>query len=202
MSGALPAPLQNLVGKLAKLPGLGPKSAMRIASTLLKWPEAETRRFGEDIASLRDTLRLCSRCGALSATDPCRICADANRDQTVLCVIPEWDSMLALEEAGFYNGYYFVLGGLLAPLEKSGTSSIDLPGLNARLAEGKIEEIILALGSTIEGENTATYISQAVRGKFPSIRVSRLAQGMPLGSEVKYMDKETLRQSWKYRQQI
>jgi recombination protein RecR len=108
MSGALPAPLQNLVGKLAKLPGLGPKSAMRIAITLLKWPEAETRRFGEDIASLRDTLRLCSRCGALSATDPCRICADANRDQTVLCVIPEWDSMLALEEAGFYNGYYFV----------------------------------------------------------------------------------------------
>lgn len=202
MGAVLPAPLQVLVDRLAKLPGLGPKSAMRIAMTLLKWPEVETRQFGMDIAALRDNLRLCSRCGALSANDPCQICADQNRDGSVLCIVPEWDSLLALEEAGFYDGYYFVLGGLLAPLEKAGPGNIDLPGLDARLAEGEIEEIILALGATIEGENTATFISQAIRKRYPTVRVSRLAQGMPLGAEVKYMDRETLRQSWKYRQQI
>lgn len=202
MGSTLPAPLQALVDKLAKLPGLGPKSAMRIAMTLLKWPEEETRQLGRDIAALRDNLRLCSRCGALCAADPCHICADLNRDKSVLCVVPEWDSLLALEEAGFYDGYYFVLGGLLAPLEKTGSSNIDLPGLDARLAEGGIEEIILALGATLEGENTATFISQTIRKRFPALRVTRLAQGMPLGAEVKYMDRETLRQSWKYRQQI
>lgn len=202
MSAVLPAPLQTLVGKLSKLPGLGPKSAMRIAMTLLKWPEAETRQFGQDIASLRDNLCLCNRCGSLSATDPCRICTDQNRDRRVLCVVPEWDSLLALEDAGFYDGLYFVLGGILSPLEKMGSNSIDLPGLEARLAEGEVEEIILALGATVEGENTATFINQAVHKHFPSIRISRLAQGIPLGAEVKYMDRETLRQSWKYRQEI
>lgn len=169
---------------------------------LLKWPESETRSLGEEIYTLRDKLRLCSRCGSLSAEDPCRICSDETRDSYLLCVVPEWDSLLALEDGAFYNGMYFVLGGLFAPLEKEENARPDMHGLKERLAEGKIEEVILALGATLEAENTATFIKEAIKKEFPAIRLSRLAQGMPLGSEVRFMDRETLRQSLRYRQEI
>ena len=202
MSSRIPEPLKALVEQLARLPGLGPKSAMRAAMTLLKWPEAETRRLGRGIHDLRDKLHLCSRCGGLSAQEPCAVCADDSRTHDTLCLVTEWDSMLTLDEGGFYRGQYMILGGLLAPLEKMGTDSLDLDRLVRRLDEGEIQELILALGATIEAENTASYIHQMVRGRFPHIRVSRLAQGIPLGAEVKYMDKETLRQSLQYRQNL
>lgn len=202
MGSPLPTPLAELVGHLSKLPGLGPKSAMRAAMALLKWPENDTRRLGEEIFALRDKLRLCSRCGSLSSDDPCRICSDETRDKNLLCVVPEWDSLLALEEGLFYDGLYFVLGGLLAPPEREGASGPDLQALKERLAGGDVKEVILALGATLEGENTATWISRALKKDFPSVRISRLAQGMPLGAEVRFMDKETLRQSLRYRQEI
>ena len=165
MHSRIPEPLKALVEQLARLPGLGPKSAMRAAMTLLKWPEAETRRLGRGIHDLRDNLHLCSRCGGLSSTDPCSVCADAGRTRETLCLVTEWDSMLTLDE-------------------------------------GEVTELILALGATLEAENTASFIRQMVRKRFPQIRVSRLAQGIPLGAEVKYMDKETLRQSLQYRQDL
>ena len=168
MHSRIPEPLKALVEQLARLPGLGPKSAMRAAMTLLKWPEAETRRLGRGIHDLRDNLHLCSRCGGLSSTDPCAM----------------------------------ILGGLLAPLERMDSESLDLDRLTRRLDEGEVTELILALGATLEAENTASFIRQMVRKRFPQIRVSRLAQGIPLGAEVKYMDKETLRQSLQYRQDI
>ena len=172
MHSQIPEPLRALVEQLARLPGLGPKSAMRVAMTLLKWPEAETRRLGKGIHDLRDNLHLCSRCGGLSATDP------------------------------FYHGQYMILGGLLAPLANMDSDSLDLDRLISRLEEGEIHELILALGATIDAENTASFIRNLVRKRFPHIRVSRLAQGIPLGAEVKYMDRETLRQSLQYRQDI
>ena len=113
MDHRIPEPLKALVEQLARLPGLGPKSAMRVAMTLLKWPEAETRRLGKGIHDLRDNLRLCSRCGALTETDPCNVCSDKERDDSLLCVVAEWDSMLTLEEGAFYKGRYLILGGLL-----------------------------------------------------------------------------------------
>ena len=184
MHSQIPEPLRALVEQLARLPGLGPKSAMRVAMTLLKWPEAETRRLGKGIHDLRDNLHLCSRCGGLSATDPCDICKDENRSRDTLCLVNEWDSMLTLDEGGFYH------------------DSLDLDRLISRLEEGEIHELILALGATIDAENTASFIRNLVRKRFPHIRVSRLAQGIPLGAEVKYMDRETLRQSLQYRQDI
>lgn len=196
----MPEPLRALVEQLARLPGLGPKSALRIAMTLLKWPEAETRRLGLGIHDLRDQLRLCSRCGGLSATDPCEVCADPERSRDVLCLVAEWDSMLALDEGGFYHGQYLILGGLLAPLE--GAGELDLNRLARRLAEGEVRELVLALGATMEGENTASYVRDMVKRRFPGISVSRLAQGIPLGGEVKHMDRETLRQSLRYRQEL
>lgn len=202
MHSQIPEPLKALVEQLARLPGLGPKSAMRVAMTLLKWPEAETRRLGVGIHDLRDNLHLCSRCGGLSSSDPCAICADAERSRDVLCLVTEWDSMLTLDEGGFYRGQYMILGGLLAPLERMNSESLDLDRLVNRLAEGEVQELILALGATLEAENTASFIRRLVRKRFPQIRLSRLAQGIPLGAEVKYMDKETLRQSLQYRQDL
>lgn len=202
MHSQIPEPLKALVEQLARLPGLGPKSAMRVAMTLLKWPEAETRRLGRGIHDLRDNLHLCSRCGGLSSTDPCAVCADAGRSRDVLCLVTEWDSMLTLDEGGFYRGQYMILGGLLAPLERMDSESLDLDRLVNRLEEGEVQELILALGATLEAENTASFIRRLVRKRFPRIRLSRLAQGIPLGAEVKYMDKETLRQSLQYRQDL
>ena len=192
----IPEPLRELVEQFSRLPGLGPKSAMRVAMTLLKWPEAETRRLGRNVHDLRDKLHLCSRCGGLSASDPCAVCGDASRQRDMLCLVSEWDSMLTLEEGGFYHGQYMILGGLLAPLEKMDAESLDLERL---LEEGEVRELVLALGATLEAENTASFIKSLLQRRFPQVTVSRLAQGIPLGAEVKYMDRETLRQSLQYR---
>jgi recombination protein RecR len=198
----IPEPLKILVEQLSRLPGLGPKSAMRAAMTLLKWPEAEVRRLGKGVYELRDTLHLCGRCGGLSDTDPCPICADAERDASQLCLVAEWDSMLTMEEGNFYRGFYLILGGLLAPLDHSPAESLEMDRLYSRLSEGEVTELILALGATAEAEATATYVKQQVNARFPGVQVTRLAQGIPLGAEVKYMDRETLRQSLRYRQTL
>ncbi|ABB36869.2 Recombination protein recR [Oleidesulfovibrio alaskensis G20] len=198
----LPEPLKALVDRLARLPGLGPKSALRMAMTLLKWPESETRGLGAAIAQLRDNLHLCRRCGSLTDVDPCAICTDATRGRDTLCLVSEWDSLLAMEDGGFYKGQYMILGGLLAPLDNVNPESLELERLRRRLAEGEVREIILGLGTTLEAENTASYIRSMVNRDFPQVRVTRLAQGIPLGSEVKFIDKETLRQSLQFRQDL
>lgn len=202
MKESLPEPLRVLVEQLGKLPGLGPKSALRVAMTMLKWPESETRRLGENISGLRDHLCLCERCGGLSAASPCPVCADVSRNRDELCLVAEWDALLALEEGGFYRGQYMILGGLLIPLQNMDARSLELDRLTQRIAEGEISELILALGSTLEAENTASFVKQLVNRRFPGVRVTRLAQGIPQGAEIKHMDKETLRQSLKYRQEI
>jgi recombination protein RecR len=196
----IPEPLQAVVDQLARLPGFGPKSALRAAMLLLKWPAAETARFGQAIADLRSRLSLCSRCGALTDKDPCPVCADNSRDKSLLCLVAEWDSMLTMEHGAFYRGRYLILGGFLAPLDNLNPDSLELERLDKRLDEGEINEVILGLGSTIEAENTASYICNRMLQKYPRIKVTRLALGIPLGSEIKYMDSETLRQSLKYRQ--
>ncbi|MDL2267948.1 recombination mediator RecR [Desulfovibrio sp. OttesenSCG-928-G15] len=198
----IPEPLKAVVDQLARLPGLGPKSALRCAMSFLKWPESETRRLGNAIYALRDNLHLCARCGALSDTDPCALCLDPTRSDDTLCIVADWDSMLTLEDGGFYQGRFLILGGLLAPLDNMNQESLDLDRLDRRLADQSIMEVILALGATVEAENTASFIRTRVQARYPHIRVSRLAQGIPLGAEVKFMDKETLRQSLKFRQDL
>lgn len=201
MDHRIPEPLKALVEQMARLPGLGPKSAMRAAMTLLKWPESETRRLGAAILELRDKLHLCSRCGALTDSDPCPVCADPGRNNELLCLVTEWDSMLTLEEGAFFRGRYLILGGLLPPPDMNG-DGVELDRLLDRLAEGEVKEVILALGATIEAENTATFLRGLISRRFPAVRVTRLAQGIPLGAEVKFMDRETLRQSLQYRQEL
>lgn len=198
----LPQPLEEVVARIATLPGLGPKSALRIAMAFLKWPEAQTRSLGKAIHDLRDNLHLCSLCGALTDRDPCAVCADPARSPETLCLVSEWDSMLTLEGGGFYKGLYFILGGLLAPLDNVTPDTLELERLENRLAQGVVTELILALGTRLEAETTATFIRNRVAAKFPRITVTRLAQGIPLGAEVRFMDRETLRQSLNYRQHL
>ncbi|THB63055.1 MAG: recombination protein RecR [Desulfovibrio sp.] len=198
----LPEPLRDLVDKLEALPGVGERSALRMALTLLKWPEARARNLGQAIWELRDRLFVCGRCNGLADADPCHICSDPNRQDDMLCVVSEWDSLLALEQGGFFKGMYMILGGLLAPLDGVDSGELELGRLRERLAEGKVTELVLALGSTLEAENTASYVKNMVSKEFPGLGVTRLAQGIPLGAEVKYMDAETLRQSLLYRQKL
>lgn len=202
MSTQLPAPLAELVSQLSLLPGLGPKSALRMAMTLLEWPESQTRRLGESIVSLRDSLCICSSCGALAAADPCHICADPARQTDLLCIVPELDSLMALEKGGFFHGKYLVLGGLLEPLQNQNSRQLAIDNLVARLSKGEVKELVLALGTTIEAENTVSYLKQIVQKRFPDLKISRLAQGIPLGAQIKFMDKETLRQSMLFRQDL
>jgi recombination protein RecR len=198
----LPEPLRQLVDQLAALPGLGPKSALRMALTILKWPEARAVQLGRSVLELREKLRLCSRCGSLTDEDPCPLCSDAGRDPRLLCLVSEWDSLLAMEQGGFYRGHYMLLGGLLSPLDGVDADGLELDRLRARLDEGEIEEVILALGTTLEAENTSSYVKNLIERGFSGVRVTRLAQGIPLGQEVKFVDKETLRQSLLHRQEL
>jgi len=198
----LPGPLKEVAEHLAKLPGLGPKSALRAALALLKLPREQAEGVGRSILTLRERLCLCSSCASLAESDPCPICADATRNREQLCVVSEWDSLLALEEMGLYRGLYLVLGGLLSPLDGVGPAALEFGLLRKRLDSGQVRELILALGSTLDAENTASHIKNLVSQGHPEVSVSRLAQGIPMGAEVKFMDRETLRQSLMHRQSV
>lgn len=198
----LPQPLQSVVEQLAGLPGLGPKSALRIALTLLKWPKDRTMSLGRSVLEMRDRLCLCSSCAGISDEDPCAICGDPARRAEELCLVAEWDSLLVMEQSGMYRGLYFVLGGLLSPLDGVKPENLEVERLRCRLRGNRIRELILALGTTAESESTGSYVKNLVERDFPEIRVTRLAQGIPLGSDLKYIDRETLRQSFTYRQQF
>ncbi|WP_027369603.1 recombination mediator RecR [Desulfovermiculus halophilus] len=198
----LPQALQTLVDQLAALPGVGRKSALRIGLTLLSWPEEKARGLGRAICDLRSQLCVCSQCRSLTETDPCPVCSDPRRDDGLLCVVADWDSLLAIDEAGFYQGKYFVLGGLLSPLDGIDADQLAFDLLHTRLAQGLVQEVVLGLGTTREGETTESYVRNLVHRDFPGIRITRLAQGIPVGSDLKYMDRETLKQSMTYRQAL
>lgn len=198
----LPEPLRAVAERLAQLPGLGPKSALRAALAILKMPPERAEGLGQAILDMRRTLTFCSRCRSLAEADPCSLCADPSREEAALCLVSEWDSLLALEEGGFFKGRYLVLGGLLAPLDGVDATQLELAALRRRLAEGQVRELILALGATCEAEATACHVHNLVAREFPEVLVTRLAQGIPLGAEVKFVDKETLRQSLLYRQRL
>ncbi|HML54652.1 MAG TPA: recombination mediator RecR [Solidesulfovibrio magneticus] len=198
----LPVPLAELVDQLAKLPGLGPKSALKVAMTLLEWPRPRADGLGEAILRLRERLCLCVHCASLSETPVCPVCADPTRNGEQLCLVAQWDAIMQMEETGLYTGRYLVLGGLLDPLEGVSPGQLRLDVLRAKLAEGVVTECILALGATLAAETTASHIKNLLEREFPAVRLTRLAQGIPLGAEVKYVDKETLSQSLRYRQDL
>jgi recombination protein RecR len=198
------SPLDDLIRTLAKLPGLGPRSARRMALHLLKHRETSLSALMQQLAATQQQVRTCVRCGNYDTQDPCTICTDPARDASVLCVVEDVDDLWALERSGAYKGHYHILGGTLSALSGLGPDQLRVAELMQRVAQGnnggEVTEIILALGATVEGQTTAHYIAERVRDL--NITVTRPAQGMPMGGELDYLDDGTLIAAFKSRKGI
>ena len=191
-------PLARLVGELSRLPGIGPKTATRLAHHLLKVSEADARELAASIVEVKEKLFHCSQCNAITAIDPCSICTDPERDPSSLCVVEEPFNILPLERTGEYRGRYHVLMGALSPQRGVGPDQLRVAGLLARL-DG-VEEVLLATNPDVEGEATALYLARLLRPH--ELRVTRLAFGMPVGGDIEYTDEVTLARSLVGRRQI
>jgi recombination protein RecR len=195
----LPKPLTDVVEELARLPGLGPKSALRVAMTLLQWPKDRAVDLGRRIRDLRERLCLCSRCRGLSELPVCPLCSDPPGERN--CVWCPIGFGAGPEETGQYRGRYFVLGGLLDPLEGVGAGSLAFGQLSERLGEGKVREVLLALGTTVQAEATASHSRTWWPGTIPA-PPDQTGPGHPPGRGGQVVDRETLRQSVRYRQDV
>ncbi len=185
-----PAPLNRLVNELSRLPGIGGKTAQRLAFHILSMPGKEAESLADSITEAKRTMHYCSVCGNLTDSDPCSICADANRKQSVICVVESPKDVLAMERVREYDGLYHVLNGVISPMDGIGPEDINLKSLIIRLQKQDVQEIILATNPNIEGEATAMYIAKLVK---PSgIKVSRIANGIPVGGDLEYADEVTL----------
>jgi recombination protein RecR len=186
--------IEELVAELAKLPGIGRKTAQRLTFFLLKQPAETAERLAEAIRRVRGRVTACGACGNLSEDDPCPICRDPRRDAALLCVVEESADVGAIERAGRYRGLYHVLGGRLSPLEGVGPDQLHLAQLVARVSNGSgVREVIVATNPSMEGEATATYLQQVLK---PSgVRVTRIARGLPVGGDLEYADAVTIAQA-------
>jgi recombination protein RecR len=185
-----PAPLARLVDELRRLPGVGPKSAQRIAFHLLRVPKEEAERLAEAVADLQQALRLCSICNAVTDRDVCSTCADAGRSDRLLCVVEEPHNLLAVERTRDFKGRYHVLHGSLSPLQGIGPDELKVQGLLDRVRAGGVEEVILATSPTVEGEATAAYLARLLKPL--GVRVTRIAMGVPVGSDLEWADEVTM----------
>ncbi len=186
----VPAPLARVIEALVKLPGIGEKTATRLAFHLSRTDRRDVDALAAAIAALRDELRTCSECCALAASDPCALCADPARQTDVLCVVEESADLAAIERSGGFRGRYHVLGGTLAPLEGVGPDDLNIAPLLRRLGSGDVREVILATNPTTEGEATALYLARLVKPL--GVRATRIAHGLPMGGDVEYADLATL----------
>ncbi len=190
----------RLVLELNKLPGIGPKSAQRLAYYLLRAPEEQARMLAGAILSVRQETKLCSICFNATDTDPCPICQGDQRDRTKVCIVEQPQDILALEHTGIYNGLYHVLHGAISPTEGIGADNIRARELLERLPGSSVNEAILATNPTLEGEQTAMYLSRLISPL--GIKVTRLARGLPFGTELEYADDVTLTQAIEGRQEF
>lgn len=187
----LPPALKKLIDELARLPGIGPKTAQRLAVHLLKSPHQRIKPLGEALLSLKEGLAFCEECWYVTETSPCGICSDPGRENHQLCVVEEVLDVLAIEKTGKYKGLYHVLHGVLSPIDGVGAEQLKMPELFARLDKHpEITELVLATNPSLEGEATALYISKHLEGK--DIKLTRIARGLPIGSDLEYADAVTL----------
>lgn len=197
---ATPQPIARLIEELNKLPGIGPKTAQRLAYHIIRTPAAEARALAEAILAVKEQIRLCSLCQNLADQDPCTICTDPRRDASLLCVVEQPLDVLALERSGVYKGHYHVLHGALSPLEGIGPEDLKVRELLERLKDRQVKEIILATNPTLEGEATAMYLHRLLTPL--GVRITRLARGLPIGAEVEYADALTLQRAFEGRQEM
>jgi recombination protein RecR len=191
-------PLANLIEQFERLPGIGHKSAQKLAFHILGMTEAEARRFADTIIQAREKIHRCSVCCDLTDSDTCNICTDEKRDRTTICVVESSKDVIAIERTREYNGLYHVLHGSISPMNAIGPDEISIKELLNRLSDDTVEEIIMATNPTVEGEATAMYISRLIKPL--GIKVSRLAYGVPVGADLEYADEITLTRALEGRQ--
>ncbi len=193
-------PIKRLIKELSRLPGIGEKTAARLAAHILRSSSEDARRLAESILDVKLKIRLCSVCFNLAEGEICEICADAGRNREIVCVVEEPDSLVALEESGEYRGVYHVLHGALSPLDGIGPEQLRLRELLARIAAHPVEEVIVATNPSVAGETTALMISKLLKER--SVKVTRIALGIPVGGDLKYADRMTLAKCLEFRRGV
>jgi recombination protein RecR len=193
-------PIKRLISELGKLPGIGEKTAARLANYILRATADDVKKLAESIIEVKKKIRLCRTCLNLTETDVCHICNDKTRDQGIICVVEEPDAMAVIEESGGFRGTYHVLHGHLAPLDGIGPENLRLNELLQRINSGKIKEVIIATNPDVHGEATALLIIRMLKEK--KIKVTRIATGVPMGGDLKYIDKMTISKSLEFRRGI
>jgi len=182
-------PLSKLIGHFEKFPGIGPRTAQRLALFILKQPESTIRDFSKALLEARSNVGQCKKCFKLTSEDECEICKNTERNQKLICVVSETKDLLALERAREFKGVYHVIGGLISPMDSVGPELLEIRSLVERVSKSEIDEIILALTPSVEGDTTSLYIGKLLA---PFTNVTRIAYGLPMGSELEYVDEVTL----------
>jgi recombination protein RecR len=196
---ALPDPLVRLIEELQRLPGIGPKSAQRLAFHLLRTPREDTDRLAQALRDVRDRVTYCSVCNNITDVDPCSLCASPDRDRQMICVVEEPQNVGAIEKTRDFGGVYHVLMGALSPLQGVGPDDLKIKGLLARVGAG-VREVILATNPNVEGEATALYLARLLKPL--GVRVTRIAMGVPVGSDLEYADEVTMHKALEGRREV
>ncbi|MEK0315406.1 recombination mediator RecR [Cohnella sp. 56] len=195
-----PEPIAKLIESFSRLPGIGPKTAARLAFHVLRMKEEDTIDFAKALVSVKRNLTYCSICCNITDTDPCRICSDKTRDPSVICVVQEPKDLVAMERTREFGGYYHVLHGAISPMDGVGPDDIRIKELVQRLSDERVQELILATNANIEGEATAMYLSRLVKPF--GIKVTRIAHGLPVGGDLEYADEVTLSKALEGRREL
>jgi len=199
-SGTTAAPLARLIEEFYRLPGIGPKSAQRLAYYLLRMPAEDARSLAQAIIEVKERVTLCSICQNVTEIDPCRVCNSDTRERSVICVVEEPLDIMAIERAGSYKGLYHVLHGAISPMDGIGPEDLKISELLARLRDGSVTEVILATNPNLEGEATSMYLSRLL-GPLGA-RITRLARGLPIGGDLEYADDVTLARAFEGRHEL
>ena len=195
-------PVQALIDELGRLPGIGPKSAQRIAFHLLRVERVDALRLASAITEVKDRITFCKRCYNIAEGELCGLCADTRRDPKVVCVVEEPRDIVAMERTNSFRGLYHVLHGAISPIDGIGPDQLRVKELFARMADEQIGELILATNPNLEGEATAMYLARELREKFGEVRITRIASGLPVGGDLEYADELTLGRALEGRQEV
>ena len=195
-----PSSILKLIENFARLPGIGEKTAERLAMHILRAPRREVEQLSSSLREVKDKVRLCSMCFALSDTDVCNICSDRTRTSSILCVVEQPADMVAIEKSGTFSGLYHILQGVLSPMNGIGPDKIRIKELIARIAQGQVKEVVLATSTNVEGEATANYIAERLENY--GVKATRIAIGVPMGGDLKYVDQVTLKKAMESRHTI
>ena len=197
-----PESIQKLIKFFTHLPGVGPKTAERYVFYLLNQSGDELQKFAQTIAELKEKIIICKICNRVSETNPCSICSNTKRNPFKICVVSNTRELITIESTKIFDGHYHVTGGLIDTIKKIGPEDLNIKNLLIKIGQKKINEVILALNPTLEGETTALYISKLIKKNFKDVKITRLAKGLPTGADLEYADEITLANAIKYRNEI